>query len=268
MATINTTEGTIIDAPFSFKNFRTAASYAFDYDAFMNAAVNGIGIQAKGPVPQGMLGHNGTMYTFTYDLDAAVTEWNLAMQNPNFVNTLNAMNNRLTLYYNSGNTVREQGSLLLADGLAEMYNKPSANHTGLNDDMTFTTQALEWSNYLDHIRQKKMPIFFVGWAPDYADADNYIFPFCYEYGTYAMRIGYNNTDVNAWYEAAKIETNPETRQHYFDLIQEQVAEDTPYLWVYQIVEFRAWRTWMQGNGLIYNPMHSYYFLHLYKDYTT
>ena len=113
-----------------------------------------------------------------------------------------------------------------------------------------------------------MPICFVGWAPDYADADNYIFPFCYQYGTYAMRIGYNNTNVNDWYEAAKIETDPEVRQTYFDQIQEQVAEDTPYLWVYQIVEFRAWRTWMHGDGLVYNPMHSAYWFHMYKDYTT
>ena len=268
MGTFNTTEGVIVDAPFSFKNFRTAASYAFDYDAFMNAAVNGIGIQAKGPVPQGMVGHNGSMYTFEYDLDAAVAEWNLAMQDPNFVNTLNEMNNRLTLYYNSGNTVREQGSLLLADGLTNLYNHPDADHTGLDADMTFTTQALEWSNYLDHIRNRQMPIFFVGWAPDYADADNYIFPFCYQYGTYAMRIGYNNTNVNDWYEAAKIETDTEVRQTYFDQIQEQVAEDTPYLWVYQIVEFRAWRTWMHGDGLVYNPMHSAYWFHMYKDYTT
>ncbi len=268
MGTFNTTEGVITDAPFSFKDFRVAASYAFNYDAFMQASVNGIGIQAKGPVPQGMVGHNGTMYTFEYDMDKAVEYWNLAMQNPAFVNTLNVMNNKLTLYYNSGNTVREQGSLLLADGLAEMFNDPSANHTGLDSAMEFTTQALEWSNYLDHIRNRQMPIFFVGWAPDYADPDNYIFPFCYEYGTYSMRIGYNNTDVNDWYEAAKIETNTTLRQKYFDRIQEAVAEDCPYLWVYQVVEFRTWRTWLFGDGLTFNPMHSYYWFHVYKDYST
>ena len=266
MGTFNTTDGIVVDAPFSFKDFRVAASFAFDYDAFMSAAVNGIGIQAKGPVPQGMIGHNGTMFNYDHNLTAAVDAWNEAMKNPNFINTLNEMDNHLVLYYNSGNTVREQGSLLLADGLTEMYNEPEANHTGLDGDMVFTTQALEWSNYLEHIRQRKMPIFFVGWAPDYADPDNYIFPFCYHYGTYAMRIGYNNTDVNDWYEAAKVETDPEDRQQYFDWIQETVAEDTPYLWVYQIVEFRAWRTWMHGDGLTYNPMHSYYLFHLYKSF--
>ncbi len=268
MGTSNTTEGVITDAPFSFKDFRVAASYAFDYDAFMQASVNGIGIQAEGPIPQGMIGHNGTMFDFSYDMDQAVEYWNLAMQDPAFVNTLNVMNNKLTLYYNSGNTVREQGSLLLADGLTTMFNDPNADHTDLNGDMEFTTQALEWSNYLDHIRNRQMPIFFVGWAPDYADPDNYIFPFCYDYGTYALRIGYNNTDVNDWYEAAKIETNSTLRLKYFDRIQETVAEDCPYLWVYQVVEFRTWRTWLHGDGLTFNPMHSYYWFHMYKDYSS
>ena len=268
MGTFNTTEGVVTDAPFSFKDFRLAASYAFDYNAFMQASVKGIGIPGKGPIPQGMTGHNGTMYTIEYDIDQAVQYWNLAMQNPAFVNTLNVMNNRLTIYYNSGNTIREQGSLLLADGLKAIFNNPNAVHTGLTKDMVFTTQALEWSNYLDHIRNRQMPIFFVGWAPDYADPDNYVFPFCYEYGSYAMRIGYNNTDVNTWYEAARIETNATIRQQYFDWIQESVAEDCPYLWVYQVIDFRTWRSWLQGEGLTFNPMHGFYWFHMFKDYTT
>jgi peptide/nickel transport system substrate-binding protein len=265
MGQINMTQGAVLDvkeSPFKWLNFRRAASWAMDYDAFLSAALNGFGVQGQGCIPIGMFGHNGSAYNWEYNITAAVEEWNLAMNEPGFVDALNAMDNSLTLYYNSGNTVREQGCLLLADGLTTMWADSNANTTGLDADMSVTTQALEWSNYLDHIREKRMPIFFVGWAPDYADPDNYVFPFAYHYGTYAQRISYNSTDVNNWYELAKTETDPEVRKDYYNLIQERLAEDAPYLWMYQPTEFRTWRAWLHGDGLVYNPMHQVYFYHV------
>jgi peptide/nickel transport system substrate-binding protein len=271
MGIINQTVGAVLDekvSPFQWLNFRRAASWAMDYEAFLSAAVNGFGIQGQGCIPVGMFGHNGSAYNWEYNITAAVAEWNLAMAQPGFATSLNEMDNAIVLYYNSGNTVREQGCLLLADGLNAMLADSSANTTGLDAAMTFTTQALEWSNYLDYIREKRMPIFFVGWAPDYADPDNYVFPFAYHVGTYAQRISYNDSEVNDWYEEAKIETNLVTRAHLYDLIQEKMAVTCPYLWMYQATEFRTWRAWLHGDGLAFNPMHSYYFYHMYKTYPT
>jgi peptide/nickel transport system substrate-binding protein len=267
MGTFNTTDGTVITSPYANKAFRQASSYAFDYDAFMGAAVNGFGVQAKGPIPYGMFGYNSTSYQAAYNITAAVEFWNVAMTDPVFVQTLDDMDYTITIYYNSGNTVREQGSLLLADGLGLVVDHADANTTGLGT-MTFTTQALEWSNYLDHIRDRSMPIFFVGWAPDYADPDNYVYPFAYHLGTYAQRIGFNNSVVNANYLLAKAETDPDTRMGYYNIINDECAEEAPYLWVYQATEFRTWRAWMHGDGLVYNPMHGFYFYHMYKTYPT
>jgi len=267
MGTFNTTAGEVIRSPYANIDFRQCSSYAFDYDAFMEAAVNGFGIQAKGPIPYGMFGYNATSYTAAYNISAAVEFWNAAMTDPLFVQTLEDMDYTITIYYNSGNTVREQGSLLLADGLGLVVDDAAANTTGLGT-MTFTTQALEWSNYLDHIRNRQMPIFFVGWAPDYADPDNYVYPFCYELGTYAQRIGLNDTVINDNYLLAKAETNLTRRMEYYNIINDRAAELAPYLWVYQATEFRTWRAWLHGDGLVYNPMHSYYFYHMYKTYPT
>ncbi len=239
-----------------------------DYEAFLSAALNGFGVQGKGCIPIGMTGHNGSTYNWVYDLDEAVVEWNLAMANSSFVDSLNALDNHITLYYNSGNTVREQGCLLLADGLTAMWADAAADDTGLDAAMTVSTQALEWSNYQDHIRQKRMPIFFVGWAPDYADADNYVFPFGYHRGTFAVRISYNNSEVNALYLLAKTETDVTTRNGYYSQIQEIMSDDAPYLYMYQPTEFRTWRAWLHGDGLVYNPMHNCYFYHMYKTYPT
>jgi peptide/nickel transport system substrate-binding protein len=270
MGDYNVSATEIITSPFANKDFRQAASWAFDYDAFMSAAVNGFGIQAKGPIPFGMFGYNDSSYNFEYNLTAAVEAWNLALTDTDFIDSMNALDNTLTIYYNSGNTVREQGSLLLADGLGNMTAHADADDqlaAGMDAEMTFTTQALEWSNYLDHIRNRQMPIFFVGWAPDYADPDNYVYPFCYHLGTYAGRIAYNNTAVNALYLQAKAEANLAQRKIFYNQINDILAEDSPYLWVYQSTEFRTWRAWLDGDGLVYNPMHQIYFYHVFKNYT-
>ena len=268
MGAINTTIGTILTSPFVNKDFRHAASWAFDYDTFMDAAVNGFGIKAKGPIPYGMFGYNATSYVYEYDLDQAVAAWNLALQDPDFIESMNELDNTVTFYYNSENTVREMGCLILADGLNAMTEHEDADDqlaAGMNAEMTFTTQALEWSNYLNHIRNRQMPIFFVGWAPDYADPDNYVYPFCYQQGTFAQRIGFNNTLVNEYYLSAKTELDSNLRLQYYNQINDICAEEAPYLWVYQSTDFRTWRTWVHGEGLIHNPMHQIYFYHTYKQ---
>ena len=209
MDTINLGSESVPDekvSPFRWENFRRAASWAVDYDAFISAALNGFGVQGEGPIPIGMIGHNSTAFNWEYNLTAAVEEWNLAMADYDFVDSLNQLDNHLTLYYNSGHIVREQFCLILADGLMDMWADAEADDTDLDAAMTVTTQALEWSNYLDYIRWHKMPLYFCGWAPDYADPDNYLYPTVYQYGTYAQRIGYNNTDVNDLYELQRVES--------------------------------------------------------------
>jgi peptide/nickel transport system substrate-binding protein len=267
MDTINTTEGESLTSPFNFKNFRRAASFAFDYDQFLDTAKQGFGVQGKGPIPQGMVGHNGSMYNFQNDIPAAIEEWNLAMSDSDFVHSLNEMDNKITIHYFSESTVGEYGSVLLADGLTTILSHPDANQTGLNQNMEFTTQALEWSTYVQYFINRRLPIFFLSWLPDYADPDNYIWPFCYQYGSFALKIGYNNTEVNTWCVAAKTEIDPIARQNYFDQIQEAVAEDCPYLWACQSTQFSVRRAWLKGDGLVFNAMHGVYIYEMYKDYS-
>jgi peptide/nickel transport system substrate-binding protein len=261
--------GTTVDSPFKWIEMRKAATYAFDETAFLNASVNGFGFAAHGPIPYGMTGYNGSAYTETYNLTLAQQQWNLAMNQPGFVESMNGLGDNIVLSANSGNNVREQGCLLLADGLGKMIDMAGTNITGLDKKPTFTSQVVEWANYLLLIQNHQMPIFFVGWAPDYADADNYVSPFCYSKGTFAGRVGYNDSQVDAWYFAAKNENNVTVRNGIYSQIEQRVHDDFTYLYVLQGAEFRTWRAWVHGQGLIYNPMPSgVYFYHMYKDYST
>ncbi|MFW9957126.1 MAG: ABC transporter substrate-binding protein [Candidatus Odinarchaeota archaeon] len=279
LAQVNTTAGTFYNSPFQNLAIRKAVSYAFDYNAFLAAAVQGFGFRANsGPIPLGLLGYNTTAFTgIQYNLTKAVEMWNEAVLDPAFLanmagtltSTGTAAPNTIQLFYNSGNTEREQGCLLIKDGLEDVLAHDDANMTAFPDGVTVTVQALEWSNYLAYTRYRQVMLFFVGWGPDYPDPDNFIFPFGYSRGTNGYRIRYNNTNVDAWYMQAKTETNVTARAEIYGRILQAMADDYPYLWTYQQGELRVWRTWVHGDGLKWNPLsgvYSFYFYHMYKDY--
>lgn len=268
MGMFNTSAGVITTSPYANKNFRKCSSYAFDYTTFITNAVYGLGIQAHGPIPYGMFGCNATSYKETYNITKAVEYWNLAMQDPVFVESLNNITDTMTIYYPFRSRPWEQGSLILADGLTAVVNDPSADLTGLDKKPTFVAQVLEYDDYRDHVRNRQMHIFFASHSPEYADPDIYVYLLVYHLGSYASKIGFNNSVVNTNYLLARAESDPATRMHYYNIINDVCADEFPYLYLYQRTEFRVWRTWLHGDGLVYNPMHESYWFHMYKDYTT
>ncbi len=254
----------VTQSPFSNKNFRRAVSFAFDYNEFIEIEVNGFGVQGKGPIPIGMPGHNGSSFAFDYNITAAVAEWNLAMQNSEFISSLNAINSTLTFYFIEGSALRRASVDLMQQGLEDVFWHPEANHTGLNYNMTIIVEGTSFSDYLDYLAEGRLLVQSLGWTPDYADPISYLQPLCYSKGELAQQIGFNNTDIDLWYEQAIAESDTSQRQIYFNNIQDTVAEEAPYLWAYQQLEFRTWRDWLKGDGLIFNPMHDIYFYHINK----
>jgi peptide/nickel transport system substrate-binding protein len=269
---VNITRGGVlkeVQSPFVYRELRKCFAYAFDYEAAINAIIRGWGFQAKGFIPQGMFGQNSDFWLEEYDIDAAVAWWNDAMNVPGFVDLINDMQGFIDLYYNSGNVIREQGCLLMKDGFANVMAHASTNLTGITDVPVVRVNALEWANYLEKMDNGELPIWLIGWAPDYADPDNYAFPFVHSQGTFMIASGYANASVDQWIADAKAESDPVVRQGLYDLMQEQVAYDQPSIYMYQPKEFRVWRTWLQGIGLEYSPMKStYYWFHIHKVYPT
>ncbi len=257
----------ITHSPFSNKNFRKTVSFAFDYQEFIDTELNGFGVQGRGPIPIGMPGYNGSSFAFDYNITAAVAEWNLAMQNSEFVSSLNSINNTLTFYYIEGSTLRSASVDLMQQGLEDVFWHPGANHTGLNDNMTIIVEGISFSVYLEYLAEGRLLVQSLGWTPDYADPISYLQPLCYSEGELAQQIGFNNTDIDQWYEQAIAEINTIQRQVYLNNIQDTVADEAPYLWAYQQLEFRTWRDWLRGDGLIFNPMHDIYFYHINKTFT-
>ncbi|MHA1480407.1 MAG: ABC transporter substrate-binding protein, partial [Candidatus Thorarchaeota archaeon] len=262
--------GEIRLSPFTDINTREAISYAFDYEALINNILNGFGQQLQGPIPDGMFGHYDDLFMFEQDLAAAVTSWNLAMDN-GLDDVLANNSHELNIYYNEGNDNRQAAGLLVKQAIEDIIADPAS--TNPSSEMTIDVYGLEWASYLYQVRNKQLPIFWLGWAPDYADPDNYAAPFVKSTGTFPSRVGLvgsTGTGGTVWDHAlidgliddAAVETNAVTRAGYYQTIQEAIVDHCAYLWGYQSTSFEVERADM--NGYQFNPMHDRYFYHYYR----
>jgi len=154
----------------------------------------------------------------------------------------------------------------MKDGITDLLAMDGTDQP--DEELEITVQALEWSNYLYQVRAKQLPIFFLGWAPDYADPDNYVGPFVKSTGTYPNRIGlavsegWDEVEVDGWIDtAAQTQNENDRRDLYYD-IQEAIVDQVAYLWCYQATNFHVEHRSM--NGYVWNPMHNVYFYHMWK----
>jgi peptide/nickel transport system substrate-binding protein len=259
--------GEFIQSPFTIKETREAFSWAFDYETYIENVLQGFGQQLQGPVPIGMFGHYDDLFMFEYDLEEAVDAWNIAMTK-GLDDILANMSYDLEIYYNSGNTNRERACLLMKDGIEAVIADPDS--TDPSQTLNIDVVALEWASYLYQVRNKQLPVFFLGWAPDYADPDNYVGPFVRSTLTYASRIGlavsegWNETLVDGWITDAAQSTNPSEREDIYEDIQVAIVDHVAYLWCYQATTFHVESAHM--NGYQFNAMHDPYFFHYYKDF--
>ncbi|MFX1272503.1 MAG: ABC transporter substrate-binding protein [Promethearchaeota archaeon] len=252
-------------SPFANSHFRLATSLAFDYLAFSGGTF-GFGIQALGPIPQGMLGYNSSLFETVYNITAAVEQWNLAMMDPIFVESLNDLNNTMIIPYPATSSGGPPAEVLVLHGLEEILAHPAANQTGFDRELQLLLEPVPWGTYFEYLAEDRLPLILAGWSAEIAHPTDFLKAFCYHNGMYAPQIGYNSTLVNSLYESVLATIDPLEQQMYMALIQQEVANDVPYLWIQQQTEFRTWRSWLLGEGLGFNPMHGFYFYEIHKDY--
>ena len=229
---------------FADTDIRKGFCYSFNYDSYINDIIDGWGKQPTGPIPDGLLGYyqNGPQYSFNKDMaqkhfeDAGV--WDTGFT--------------ITAYYNSGNDVRLNALLLLENALEEM-----------NPNFNVEVQGLEWPTYLDKLRAHELPLFFLGWAPDYADPHNYAHPFLHGEGHFAHYLGFQYEDIDNLIMDAASESDISTRENlYYDLADLE-HDKALYIWTSQSISYKIWREWV--NGWYHNMMHGTLFYTLSKS---
>lgn len=221
---------------FADKNMRQAFIYAFDYDTYYKDILKQHGSMLNGAIPKGLPGYDASIPGFKRDIAKAKEFY----AKTNYSNGFS-----MTIYYNSGNTVREKTAALLAQNLRD-----------LGANIKVDSQALDWSTaFLPKQRAQALPIFYLGWAPDYAFPDDYTTPFGHStLGVYAKRVQYSNPELDKLLDSLMRETDQGKITSGYSQAVKMMNEDAPYLWLAQASNYHVERDWVQG--YYYNPMFS------------
>ena len=113
-----------------------------------------------------------------------------------------------------------------------------------------TVSNVEWAEYGQKRRAGEIPVFLMGWYPDYLDPDDYLEPFADP----------NIFDPAKWEDqqmldlvhASQRELDPVKRADILKQAQARMADQTPYVPVFQIPQFAA--TTDAISGVVLDPI--------------
>jgi len=254
----NITPGLEVGVPpdfFEDVNIRKAFAHAFDYDLFIVDVLDGTAIRPNGPIPYGMFGYDPDVPLYEHNLSLAASFLNES-DNPDAPGqTYGQTGFELTLYYNQGNLVREAACMILEKNLEQLTSLHLIEGT-----ISVEAQAMDWPAFLDAFYGKQLPAFFLGWAPDYVDPDDYVDPFLHEAGAFPYFLSIENETITQWIMDAKHALDPDVRASIYSNISMACYENAYYIFTAQATNFHVERSWV--TGYYFNPMYAglYYYV--------
>ncbi len=224
---------------FADVNVRRGVAQAFDYSTAIRDCWRGKATVGNGPVPRGMFGYNPNGKWYSFDPAKAAAAFREArggqIWNTGF---------KFTTTFNSGNTTRQCAAQVLKAGIE-----------ALNPKFKVDVRGITWAQYLSAYRQKKLPLWFIGWAADFPDADNFVTPFLNSTGTYPSAQSYKTPEVDKLVLQERSETDPAKRRAIFYKLQEYAYNDVPTLYLYPVglIVMRSWVRGWYNNAAFFAP---------------
>jgi peptide/nickel transport system substrate-binding protein len=225
---------------FSDVNVRKGFAYCFNWDTYINDALQGEAEQRGSPIVKGLTYYSATDDANLYSYDPVKAEQYLKAA---WDGTLWDTGFRFTLSYNIGNDPRRIACEILADNLM-----------ALNPKFRVDVLAIEWDVFLDKMCTQPcdMPIWCVGWQVDYPDADDFISPYMASYGDFAYFQGYGNDATDALIEQARYSTDPAERQALYNQLAGIFYDDCPTIMTAQPLGRRFFTKYI--HGFYFNPV--------------
>lgn len=88
-------------------------------------------------------------------------------------------------------------------------------------------KSAEWATYKEQWKKKQMPVYLLGWYPDYIDPDNYTAAFAGTAGSAGMGINFSNKEWDALFATEQTSADAAVREATFKTIQEKWVVDVP-----------------------------------------
>jgi peptide/nickel transport system substrate-binding protein len=196
--------------PFDQADVRRAIGAASDRDALISIAYQGTHGPLFSMVPNGMWSHIDAFGE--RDLDMAVE----LLEGAGY-----SADNKLAMdlwwtptHY--GPTEADVATVL----------KDNLEETGL---VEVNLQNTEWATYKEYMNAGSMPVFLLGWYPDYLDPDNYTWSWGHSEASDDMGIFYSNPDMDALLEDGQVATpvDSDDRKAIYEDAQKLWEQDPP-----------------------------------------
>ncbi len=226
---------------FSDLNVRKGFVYSFDPDEFIEAVFLGKGQRLTMALPQSFLGYDADIPTYSYDPEKAEEAFRAA-----FDGKLWDTGFTITLTYNTGNVSRQTVAEIL-----------KANIEDLNPKFKVNVRDIAWPDFLNDGENRRLPLRIVGWSPDYADPDNYMYTFYASDGYYGSKMSFSDPEIDQWLKDARATTDPEERALIYKSIATRASEVLPLLTYPNSNVLMVTSDKLQG--VYYNPMLSHYY---------
>jgi peptide/nickel transport system substrate-binding protein len=217
---------------------RWAFTHAWNEDVCMKDILKGYGVNVATPIVEGLPYFNPDIVKKRPKFDLKKAEEYMKKA---FGGQVWAKGFQVDFLYNSGNEVREASLKMLAE-----------NIISLNPKFKINVRGVEWATYVDLQRQKRMPIYFIGWGADFPDPDNFVNPYMYSQGLYGGRCGYNNPEADKLIEQGAVELDKAKRKQIYYRLQEIWLQDNIGIVMYQTVKQQYFKDWLKG--YYYHPM--------------
>lgn len=224
---------------FSDVNVRRAFAYSFNYQQYIQDVQKGQGMQRTMLLPDSFPGYDPKVKKYTYDAKMAAAYFKKAWGGQVWSNGFT-----LTANYRASNVASQTAMEIL-----------KKNIEALNPKFKINIQAKQWSEMIKDANQGKEAMIIIGWVPDYADPDNFLYTFYSSNGFYFPRSQFKDAQIDKWLDQARATTNVSLRNRLYSLVGQRAYEQSPYILMPAGVNFLYFRDNLQGvSANTYNPM--------------
>jgi len=208
---------------FADKRVRQAIAYAINRQEIIDGIILGLGKIATGPFKPGTWVYNEKVFNYPYDRQKAkalLAEAGWSDHNGDGIIEKEGRPFEFEIITNQGNEVRAKTAEIIQQRLAEVGIKVKL-------------RVIEWAAFVnDFINKRKFDATLLGWTIP-LDPDLYDVWHSSKTGPEELNfISYKNSEVDALIEKARSTFDRPLRKRCYDRIQEILAEEQPYLFLY------------------------------------
>jgi ABC-type transport system substrate-binding protein len=212
-------------APFRDKRVRQAFAHAVDKTLIINTVHEGVPRQAYGIVPFGVPGHNEAFRGLPHDPEKAKK----LLAEAGYPGGKGFP--PLTL---SANVEDIRGTAVaLADQLQQTLG------------ITVQPEDVEWSTFLARRNKGEMPLYFLRWAADYLDPQNFLSTML-RTDSPENRIGYSNPEFDRLCDQADTMQDEKARTATYNKAEGIVVDDAPWVPIFFQKDVELWNPRLRG----------------------